>query len=146
MPAPNAPARATLADMLAAVELGAIDANTIVIPESTVADRIRAERKDAYEVGVSEAAASATAAPAKVASTLNGTPVHDCAMSGCTHGAEHGPDYVPQPDRQTVLLAPCGSRVRITNRALALAGGALYCGHGDTYAVTTRRAYTQRAK
>lgn len=144
---------ATLADLLAAVEIGAMDPNTAVVPTASIATQVRAAhdagRKAGYEVGLSDAMAGLGQTPtpsAPAPALLNGVPVHDCAVSGCAHGATHGPDYVPQPDRQTVLQAPCGSRVRVTNRALALAGGALYCGHGDTYAVAARRAYTPRAR
>jgi len=143
----------TLADMLAAVELGALDPSTPVVPMADIADRIRKERGDAHALGVNEGRNAAVAGlGAAVAPTLPaGTValpagVHDCAVSGCAHGAVHGPDYVPQPDRQTVLLAPCGSRIRVTNRALALAGGAISCGHGDPYAAAPRRSYTPRSK
>lgn len=144
----------TLADLLAAVELGAIDPSTPVVPESAIADRIRTAaetaRKAGHDAGVTEATRKAAETfgtgtlPAGTVALPAG--VHDCAVSGCAHGSVHGPDYVPQPDRQTVLLAPCGSRIRITNRALALAGGVLTCGHGDAYAPTARRSYTPRAK
>lgn len=149
------PSITTLADLLAAVELGAIDPSTEVLPVAAIAERVTKERADAMALGVlrgREEAAQGMGALAPGATTMPAGTValpvgiHDCAVSNCAHGAVHGPDYVPQPDRQTVLLAPCGSRVRMTNRALVLAGDVVSCGHGDQYQPVARRTYSKRSK
>lgn len=147
--APAAPTTTTLADLLAAAELGAIDPSTPVVPVASVQaeiDRAAAiARQAGHDAGVTEATRNAAATfgtgalPAgTVAVPAN---VHDCGMSGCAHGAMHGPDYVPQPDRQLKMTCPCGTVVRLTPRALQRAGS-LTCGSGHTLTVdATRRTY-----
>ena len=134
--------RTTLADLMAAAALGAIDPTTEVVTgaEATAeADEARAEAtSEVLEAAALRPAAQWGGAPVL---TISGTE-HDCAIPGCRHGAAHGPS---QPDRQLKLEAPCGAVARMTARALRVAGGAIVCAHGDPFAEATRRPYVRKA-
>ena len=126
----------TIADMIAAAKIGAIDPSTIVY---TAAD-----------VGV-------TVAPADVRpewyrsdeDSVNGTPAalsateHQCGIANCRHGAAH--PVVSQPDRQVKLSCPsCGAVARMTLRALAASGG-IRCVRDDAlFTAVARRVYNRK--
>jgi hypothetical protein len=116
--------RITAADVAAAVALGAMpaDAEVITGADAAAEDQSTETRTDS---------------PAALAADH-----HECGIPGCRHGANHG--SAPQPDRQLKLQAPCGAVARMTARALAMSGGAILCGHGDTFAVAARRTYTRK--
>ena len=140
--------RTTLADLMAAAELGAIDPTTAVV----TAD-------EAAELAAAASAAATAARPDPVASA---TPVatvalpadrHDCGIAGCRHGAGH--DGPRQPDRQVKLACPnCGAVARMTTSAIARAARAVggtdetagwpRCPDGGTYQPAARRQYTRR--
>jgi len=125
--------RTTLADLMAAAALGAIDPTTEVV----TATEASAEARTAAADATAEAASTAS-----TSSTLSTTD-HDCAIPGCRHGAAHGPT---QPDRQVKLACPnCGAIVRCTARALRTAGS-ITCGDGGTFAIAARRVYTRAAR
>jgi len=121
----------TAADLAAAVKVGAIRADAVVLTE----DEANAATAAAIEAN---RPAMTTAAAAADLSTTD----HGCGIVGCRHGAAHGPS---QPDRQMKLTAECGAVVRMTARAFARAGGGLTDAHGHQFAIdTTRRAYNRK--
>ena len=127
--------RTTLADLMAAAELGAIDPTAEVVPVAEVAAELAEATRAATDAAV-QAGAARTA-------TLDPS-VHDCAIPGCRHGAAHGP---AQPDRQVKLACPgCGSVARMTQRALSRSGGITCHGCEQPFAVAARRTYNRRAQ
>ena len=135
--------RTTVADLIAAAKVGAIDPNTEVVT-AAAADRAAKVAANAVELAqAAEAAARAVAAVAVVAAPELPNTEHACGIAGCRHGSAHG---IAQPDRQLKLQCPnCGAVARMTHRALARAG-TLTCGDGGTFAVAARRTYTRRAQ
>lgn len=128
--------RTTLADLMAAAALGAID---------PAAEVVTAEDADAETlIATAEATATAVQAGALRAATAERTGTeHECAIPGCRHGAAHGGPV--QPDRQLKLAAPCGAVARMTASALTKSGGTLTCGHGDPFAIAERRTYSRKS-
>jgi hypothetical protein len=123
--------RTTVADMIAAAKVGALDPSTEVV---TVAEAASAAAAAAEEAATSTAAAHVP----------SGTE-HECAIPGCRHGAAHGPT---QPDRQIKLACPtCGAVARMTAAALAKSGGKppICGGDGATFAAAARRVYSRRS-
>lgn len=122
--------RTTVADLIAAEAIGAINGLTIV----------SLDRDEAGDVNVPYA-------PITGAAVLSPTD-HECGIAGCRHGAAHGP---AQPDRQVKLECPaCGAVARMTARALSVssgircAGGPLGIHDGTDFVVAVRRAYNRR--
>lgn len=118
--------RTTVADLIAAEAIGAIDGSTVVALDGP------------------DDPAEPTTTTANPAASHPGATEHECAIPGCRHGASH--PAVSQPDRQLKLAAECGAVIRTTARALATAGGTITDGHGHTFAVAPRRTYVRRAK
>jgi hypothetical protein len=126
--------RTTLADLMAAAELGAIDPTTEVVPMAEVAAELAEATRAATDAAV-QAGAARTA-------TLDPS-VHDCAIPGCRHGDAH--DGPPQPDRQIKLQCPgCGAVARMTQRAVNRSGGITCHGCAQSFAVAARRTYNRR--
>lgn len=121
MPATAARKRMSAADIAAAVSIGAM------APDAQVSTDV----EETSEPQPEQTPVTSTAVlPADH---------HECGIPGCRHGAAH--DGPSQPDRQVKLEAPCGAVARMTGRALARAGGAIQCAHGDAFTVAARRAY-----
>jgi hypothetical protein len=120
------------ADIAAAVALGVMDGDTLVV----TADDAAAE--------VAAVAAAITAEPViRPESVALSATDHGCGIVGCRHGSAH--TGTPQRDRQLKLATECGAVARITASALARAGGTLTDGHGHAFAVAERRAYNRKA-
>jgi hypothetical protein len=139
--------RTTLADLMAAAALGAIDPTAEVITAEAAAIAIGDARRDATT-------AAAQAGAARTATTAPSGTEHECAIAGCRHGAAHGGPT--QPDRQEKLACDtCGAVARMTTsaimRAARMVGGidatAGYprCPDGGTYLPAARRTYTRRS-
>lgn len=139
----DTPNAATLADMIAAAELGALDPTAVqVIRADEIGDAIARAERDAYARGAQDA----------VPVHVDGLPTdhHECGIEGCRHGASH--DGPSQPDRQVKLACPnCGAIARMTRRAILRAaaqvgaldetGGYPRCVDGGTYLPAATRAY-----
>ena len=126
---------ATLADLQAAVALGAIPADTVVMPVQAAAE---AAVKAARDAVASTAVADVASAPVLPADR------HDCGIPGCRHGDAHG--RPSQPDRQVKLeCSSCGAVARMTAAAMARAGGppACHC-NGQPMVPGARRQYHRR--
>lgn len=125
--------RASAADIAAAVALGTIDPSTMFASPAELAAAAES----------AELAAQSSAAAAESARVALSANHHECGIAGCRHGAvTHG---VTQPDRQLKLAAECGAVIRLTQRALAIAGGTITDGHGHPFAVAERRTYRRRS-
>ena len=121
--------RTTVADLVAAAQVGAIDPTTEVVTASELAEH------DAAEL-----ARASSAEPGAVVSASE----HGCGIVGCRHGSAH--PVISQPDRQVKLQCPtCGAVARMTASALAKAGS-ITCGDGSQFAPAARRAYTPRSR
>jgi hypothetical protein len=129
--------RTTLADLMAAAKVGAIDPATEVM---TAED---ADRNAQAAVNRSTVAAAYRATHAAAAADATSTTEHDCAIPGCRHGDAHtGP---VQPDRQVKLQCPgCGAVARMTATALARSGGVSCLGDGGVFVATARRVYSRK--
>jgi len=121
--------RATVADLVAAAEMGAIAMDAEVMTAADVAD----DMTDALPANV-----PSTTAAASLPSTA-----HMCGIPGCRHGASH-PEH-SQPDRQVKLACPtCGMVIRTTARWIARSGLPV-CADGGTFAPAARRKYSRAA-
>lgn len=125
--------RTTLADLMAAAAVGAIDPSTEVLTAAAASAERLAER-----------AVAVPAAPASLPATE-----HECGIAGCRHGNAH--PVIGQPDRQVKLACPaCGAVARMTSSALAKCGGLRCAGgpsgshEGTDFAPAARRAYSRR--
>lgn len=141
----------TLADLMAAARIGAIDPDTAVVTTAEHSAALDQAREDAYILGRSSAPATATASTAGYTGTATAlSPTdHECGIAGCRHGSAHGPS---QPDRQVKLACPaCGAVARMTASALQVSGGIRCVGgvnrthEGTDYAPAARRTYNRKA-
>jgi hypothetical protein len=125
--------RTTLADLMAAAKVGAIDPETVVV----TADEAAA---DAATIAASQPAASAANGQPTASATE-----HDCAIPGCKHGDAH--PAVSQPDRQVKLECPnCHAVARMTKRALDRTVSGIVCaGDGGVFAIAARRTYGRKS-
>ncbi len=121
----NGRTRTTVADLIAAASIGAIDPSTVVL---TDADGLDVSRDNVTAGG---------------ASALSSTE-HDCGIAGCRHGSAH--TGATQPDRQVKLSCPtCGAIARMTASALRTARH-IECGNdGATFIPAARRTYNRKA-
>jgi hypothetical protein len=121
--------RATAADIVAAVKVGAIAPDAVVLTE----DDLLAERAEQAAHGQ----------PTEVAVPLSATE-HECGIPGCRHGAAH--TGIVQKDRQVKLQCPgCGAVARMTASAIARTVNGIRCaGDGELFAEATRRTYTRK--
>lgn len=131
----NGRKRTTAADIAAAVALGAIAGDTVIVTDDEDAPEHRTQEAHEYTgpVGSTERVALSTT-------------THDCAIPGCRHGNAH-PEH-SQPDRQVKLECPgCGAVARMTARALQRSGhlGINCNGCNRPFAVAARRAYNRQA-
>lgn len=129
----------TVADLVAAAEMGAVDLSTEVL---TVAEAAKRERK-AAQAAAEQAAAQM--APTVAAAAPLSTTKHDCGVAGCRHGTTGHP-VVHQPDRQVKLQCPhCGAVARMTGKALAASGGIKCETGGVPFAIAERRTYVRKS-
>lgn len=134
---------ATVADLIAAAAVGAIDPSTPMVTAEAAEAMARQAAEAAERNAADVNAARAAEAPATVA-TLPADH-HECGIAGCRHGTQHGPDAQHQPDRQVKLQCPtCGAVARMTAGAIRKAGGTPTCADGGTFAEAARRTYTRR--
>lgn len=135
--ATNTRSRTTAADIAAAVKLGTMAADAVVM---TAADA-------AADAADADANRPALSAADMVERAERSASAHDCGMPGCRHGSAH--PAVSQPDRQVKLQCPgCGAVARMTASALAKSAGILCAAqdHSGTYFVPAqRRTYTRKA-
>lgn len=129
----------TVADLIAATELGTIDPTTEVV---TAAEAAKQSSKAAREAAEAERA-TAQAQVAAVAGRALSATAHECGIPGCRHGSAH--PVVSQPDRQVKLQCPHGAVARMTARALAKAGGSIFCAEGEAFAPVARRTYVRKS-
>lgn len=141
----NEPKRTTIADMIAAAKVGALDPSTVVVEANDVYTMVNAAVENERANRAALAAATSNGAPAAPSAVLSATE-HDCGIPGCRHGNAH--PAVSQPDRQVKLQCPnCGAVARMTRRALGQCGGGIVCvGDGGTFAVAARRNYARKAQ
>lgn len=132
----------TLADLMAAAKVGAIDPNTQVLPVSDLQDELAAQ----YSAGIAAARGGKVQTPGFEQTVPLSATEHDCGIAGCKHGEAHvGPS---QPDRQVKLQCPnCGAVARMTARAIGRTGGnGVVCGgDGATFVKAERRTYGRKA-
>ena len=121
--------RATAADIVAAVKVGAIAPDAEVVTAAELAEHDAAAAAATPEHVIARAPLSATE--------------HECAIPGCRHGAAHA-GHVPQPDRQVKLQCPtCGAVARMTAAAIAKTQGlGITCAaDGVAFVPAARRKY-----
>jgi predicted RNA-binding Zn-ribbon protein involved in translation (DUF1610 family) len=126
----------TVADLVAASRLGAVDASSVVMTADEVAALIDEARQ--------AASVERLAANGRDVATLSPTD-HGCGIVGCRHGSAH--TGTPQKDRQVKLQCPnCGAIARMTDRALMSSGGITCNGDGGSFAVAARRTYSRKGQ